>query len=158
MIRLLLLLILITSCSKEDLLTTCQGDCSATMEVPGYLDENGYYHIQLNWKQEFLPRFSIELYATPTSPELRYNNVPVVTAEFTSDREWYFQGEKLNVMQGTEIYFRETDDPNILYTKRIVGPFPEEVKGDTISIQSEIFWEAGSYSKLIYLKENIIIE
>ena len=77
MIRLLLLLILITSCTKEDLLTTCQGDCSATMEVPGSIDSNGYYHVT----NKGLDYFNIKLYATPTSPELRYNHRPVVMAD-----------------------------------------------------------------------------
>ena len=155
---LLVVLLLSVSCSKEDILSTCEGDCEAYMELPGYLDENGFYHIKLNWEQQYLPRFSIDVYATPTSPELRYNKVPVVSAEFTSDRVWYFNGEELNVVQGTEIYFRETGEPNILYTKRIVGPFPEEIKGDTINIQSEVFWEAGSYSKLKYIYSKFIVE
>lgn len=155
---LILLFVLLSSCSKEDLLTACDGDCISWMELPGYVDDNGYYHIKLDWEQQYLPRFSIDVYATPTRPELRYNKVPVVTAEFTSDRVWYFQGEQLNIVQGTEIYFRETEFPNVLYTKRIVGPFPEETQGDTINIKSTIFWEAGRYSKIDFIEEKFIIE
>lgn len=142
---LLLLLALTCSCTKEDLSTTCDGDCSATMVIPGNIDPNGYYHVSTN---DF-KYFNIDLYATPTSTEYHYNGTPYVSAEFTSDN---------GIVQETEIYFRESNIPNKLYTKRIVGPVLDSMVRDTVVITAEIFWDAGSNSKFLYLEEKIIIE
>ena len=47
-------------------------------------------------------------------------------------------------------------DENIkeLYGKRIVGPFPPEMEGDTINIKAVIFWDAG----INYLEKEISID
>ena len=159
MIRLLLLLILITSCTKEDLLTTCQGDCSATMEVPGSIDSNGYYHVT----NKGLDYFNIKLYATPTSPELRYNHRPVVMADPKSDKIYRYKNPNIlgfyeddPVINGITYFSEEIKDGKI-YANVRVDHLPPMV-GDTLNLTVRVFWEAGSYSKLIYLEEKIIIE
>ena len=190
----LVLLILFASCSKDSLSETCSGGCDARMELPGYLDGNGYYHIDLDFTGEYLPRFNIDVFATPIVPEYQYNEVSVVSAEFDSDTFWklgenliyrvsyynpfnseytsstvvpsrveeltlnLFTGQEVNVVQNTEIYFRENKPSAELFTKRIVGPFPPQIVGDTITIYAEIYWEAGNYSKFQYLEEKFIIE
>ena len=86
----LLFLLLATSCSpSDDFSTTCpSGDCQASMEIPGELDRNGYYHVKLDWNREYYPYFNVDVYAEPTSEEYFYNDSPFVTARFDSNLTW----------------------------------------------------------------------
>ena len=190
----LILLVLFASCSKDALPEACSGGCDARMELPGYLDSNGYYHVDLDFNGTYLPRFSIDVFATPILPEYQYNEISVVSAEFDSDTFWklgenliykiayynpfssnytsssvlpsrieeltldIFAGQEINIVQNTEIYFKENKPSQELYTKRIVGPFPPQIVGDTITIFAEIYWEAGNQSKFQYLEEKFIVE
>lgn len=156
------------------------GECDAKMFVPGELDENGYYHIALNWNSDFMPYFSIQVIATEVIPEYRYNGISVVSAEFDSDTFWtldgvvwreplynpftsnvtssgtwlpkevteltldYFKGTNINIAQGTEVYFHKKNE--LFYTKRSIGPIPPQLKGDTVTVYMNVFWDAGGYS------------
>ena len=158
------------------------GECDAKMLIPGELDENGYYHVKLNWNTDFMPYFSMDIVATEVIPEYRYNKISVVSAEFDSDTFWtldgvawqeplynpftsdvsssgtwlptevteltidYFEGVDINIAQGTEVYFSKKND--IFYTKRTIGPFPPDLKGDTVTVFMEVFWDAGNHSVL----------
>ena len=68
------------------------GDCDAQMYLPGEKDDNGYYHIQLDWTTEFMPYFFIEVLAAEVIPEYRYNGVSHVSAEFDTDTFWTLGG------------------------------------------------------------------
>ena len=66
---LVLMLAMFASCSKDDIPQVCyDGSCDASLELPGNLDSNGYYHIDLDWNGEYFPRFSIDVYADATDP------------------------------------------------------------------------------------------
>ena len=182
----LLFLLLATSCTpSDDFSTTCpSGDCDAGVVFPVQPDENGYYHVKLDWTREYLPYFSVDAYAEPTSPEYHYNDSPFVTARFDSNLIWtigdtlvmpdyyynpfgsdrtssgtvlpsekievilsQFRGTKVNIAQNTEIYFSDKGDSK-LYTKRVLGPFPPESIGDTITLYMEVFWDAGIESQV----------
>lgn len=187
--------ILTQACTPEPLDSPCiSGDCDARMIFPSPADENGYYHVQLDWTREYLPYFAVDVEASSISEEYRYNGVPVVEAEFDSDTEWrlgdnvvfteplynpftsnttsagnplpvgtktvnlsQFSGITLNIVQGTGLYFKEVDGK--LYTRRIVGPIPPAVIGDTITLYMKIFWDAGSKSIFKnHYKESFIVE
>lgn len=84
-----ILLLSALSCSKTTVSTTCPtGDCNATIIFTEDIDENGYYHVPLDWNQEYYPYFIVDIEADPTSPEYYYNGDPVVTAQFDSDTAW----------------------------------------------------------------------
>lgn len=57
-----------------------------------------------------------------------------------------YEGEEINIAQNSSIYFSERNDS--LYSKRILGPFPPTMKGDTITVYMRVFWEAGNHSIL----------
>ena len=86
----LLFLLLATSCTPDTTLSTAcpTGNCEAFIEFPVEADRNGYYHVKLDWSREYLPYFSVDAYADPTSPEYHYNNSPFVTARFDSNLVW----------------------------------------------------------------------
>lgn len=187
--------ILLISCTTNDEFSTCvSGDCNAKMIFPVSPDENGYYHMKLDWTREFLPYFGVDIEASLISEEYRYNGVSVASVEFDSNTQWrlgdnvvfteplynpfisnttssgvqlpvgtktinlnQFSGVILNIVQGTELYFKELDGK--LYTKRIVGPIPPVVIGDTITLFMKVFWDAGSKSILKdHYKEKFIVE
>lgn len=190
-----LVLFLALSCSKEDVLATCPtGDCNASIIFPQAADKNGYYHVRLDWNQEYYPYFSVDVEADPTSPEYYYNGDPVVTAQFDSDTAWVigdtlvmkqayykpftgewtstggalpthwknldltqFKGTIVNIAQNTHIYFKKNG--NKMTSKRVLGPFPPHLKGDTITLYMEVMWDAGDNSvRKPYFLEKFIVE
>jgi len=78
------------SCTIDPLpIDTCTtGDCDARMIFPTQADENGYYHIPLDWSRQYLPYFIIDVEASPIVEQLRYNGESVVEARFDSDTSW----------------------------------------------------------------------
>ena len=172
----------LASCQIEPLTPeTCPGGCDAQMIFPVEADENGYYHITLDWKGDYLPWFYVDVEATPVDESYRYNDRSVVEARFDSDTSWIlgkgliiqqplynpffgdytaswepiptstvdinlpqYAGTEINIAQNTSIYFSEQE--GTLRTRRILGPFPPTIKGDTITVYMKVYWDAGPYS------------
>lgn len=65
-----------------------------------------------------------------------------------------FSGFIVPVVPTNKIYFKEYDarmdiykpTGNNLWAKRIIGPIPKYMIGDTITIYGKVFWECGTYS------------
>jgi len=152
-------LVLLTSCTKEEVSTpTCiNNDCSAQLSIPGQLDVNGFYHIDLDWTGDHYPRFSIDIDATITDPWYWYNGIPSVQANFYTEDTWQFNHDILPVVQGARVYLRKYSEERAS-GKRIVGPFPPEMEGDTIEISSRIWWEAGMATKYKDFSIKFIVE
>lgn len=179
-------LLILASCTPDEIATdTCPGGCDAQMIFPVQADANGYYHIELDWTGEYLPWFYVDIKATPTAPEYRYNGDSVVEARFDSNTSWVlgedlviqqplytpfgnytsngipipsswvdvnlpqYKGQEVNIAQNTSLYFSEKNGS--LYSRRILGPFPPTIVGDTITVYMRVFWEAGDQS---ILKDN----
>lgn len=156
---LLILLGFLTSCEKEELSTpTCIGnDCSASFNVPGIQDSNGFYHIDLDWNGIHYPRFTIDVDASITDPWYWYNGIPAVQANFYTETTWQFNYDILPVVQGARINLRKYSDTRAS-GKRTVGPFPPEMEGDTIELSSRIWWEAGVNTKYEDFSIKFIVE
>ena len=147
-------LITLCSCEKEDVLPeVCTGGCEAYLDLPYELDENGYYHIDLDWDGQYYPRFTIDTYASPTEEFWHYNGVSVVQANFYTDKTWKLNNDILPIVQKNRIYLSPNKNSSKLYGRRVVGPFPPEMEGDTITINAVIFWDAG----INYLEKEISI-
>ena len=190
-----ILILTALSCTKRTVHTVCtDGSCDASIIFPTQIDENGYYHIPLDWNQEFYPYFTVDIQADPTSREFYYGGSSVVTARFDSDTTWIigdtlvlkqayykpfsnewtstagalpaewrnlnltqFAGTVVNIAQNTSIYFKQEGDKMI--SKRVLGPFPPHMIGDTINIYMEVMWDAGDYSLTKYhYREKFIVE
>jgi len=190
----LILIAFTHACTKPPLTPdTCPGGCDAQMVFPSNKDQNGYYHVELDWTREYLPYFHLDATASKVDPYYHYNGIGVVSAEFDSNTTWIlgdslvysnptynpftgnyssagamipvnvnelvltqFAGIELNVVQGTSVYF--SDNGTNLKSKRIVGPFPPQMIGDTITIYMEVFWDAGMNSKLERFSEKFIVK
>ena len=150
-----------TSCSPEDSLdppTCIGGECIAQFSVEGIIDENGYFHVNLDWDAEYYPRFNIEVQSNLTDPWWWYNEVPVIQANFYTGDNWQFQNDELPIVQSNRVYLKKIGD-NKAYAKRIVGPIPPQFKNDTIYIEPDVFWDAGDHStKIQYSAIKIILE
>lgn len=191
---LLLMILVASSCTKTEDPTVCiTGDCDAEMIFPITLDENGYYHVDLDWNREYYPYFAIDVNASPIDPFYFYGDRPVASAEFDSDTSWiigdtlvvrqdYFQpftgnwnsngplptftnnlnltqfaGIEVNVAQGSPIYFSEKNGD--FTTKRILGPFPPMMEGDTITVYMKVLWDAGdNFVEKSHFSEKFIVE
>ena len=100
--------------------------------------------------------FTIPLYNPYTGLET-YDGFPIPvqdTVVYLSQ----FQGMVLPIVQNdTRIYFADNEEGRFT-TKRLVGPVPEVMIGDTISVYMRVFWDAGEYSVLKdeYLEKYII--
>ena len=156
---LVLMLAMFASCSKDDIPQVCyDGSCDASLELPGNLDSNGYYHIDLEWNGEYFPRFSIDIYADATDPYWWYNETPVAQANFYTDTTIDVGYDVIPVVQSSRVNLSSRDKSNTLYGKRIVGPFPPEMKGDTIDVKAVIFWDAGINYKEKEISIKFIVE
>lgn len=125
---------------------------NANFYVKGQMDSNGYIHMKLPWNGEFLPRFTIGIEADQ-SP-VRYNGSSVVTAKASSDASW--DGGVygvIDVVQSTTLYL-SPDKNGKAYSKRIVGPIPPQMKGDTLLVNMEIVWDLGKSEE----KKNFLLK
>ena len=156
---LVLMLAMFASCSKDDIPQVCyDGSCDASLELPGNIDSNGYHHIDLDWNGEYFPRFSIDIYADATDPYWWYNETPVAQANFYTDTTIDVGYDIIPVVQSSRVNLSKKGESNTLYGKRIVGPFPPEMKGDTIDVKAVIFWDAGINYKEKELFIKFIVE
>ena len=89
-----LLIILSYSCTKEDIITSpcITGDCDAGLILDYPQDENGYYHVDLDFTGEYYPRFNIFVEADDMYPEYQYNGRTVIEARFDTDTFWTIDG------------------------------------------------------------------
>ena len=140
----LIFLLFLASCSKEDVYpdVCIDGNCNAKLILNYPIDENGYYHVKLDYEQEYKPRFHIEIEADNINDYWRYNGRPVAFAIFNSDASRMLLGDEVKLVQETEVYLSEVD-PNKLYGKRIIGPVVNQFKGDTITVDAKVYWDGG---------------
>ena len=101
--------------------------------------------------------FTIPLY-TPYGGLETYGGFPIATQD-TIVYLNQFAGTVVPVVQNnTRIYFEEYEDGRF-GTKRVVGPFPPELIGDTISIYMKVYWDGGTiYEEKDHYVEKFIIE
>tara|TARA_R110000744_G_scaffold196568_1_gene315831 strand:+ start:1475 stop:2125 length:651 start_codon:yes stop_codon:yes gene_type:complete len=165
----LLLTWTIVSCTKENVKPPLcpDGNCDGSIFAPYPKDSNGYYHVDLDFSSEYLPRFDIFIEADDVDPFYFYNDMGVVQAAFESQSFWTLEnGVEVNIVQETTIYLNNSPQ-NTEYTpsssgrkwaKRIVGPIPPEFIGDTLVIRAEIYWDGGSKVNSQLFVEKFIIE
>ena len=81
----LLLTWTIVSCTKENVKPPLcpDGNCDGSVFAPYPKDSNGYYHVDLDFSSEYLPRFDIFIEADDVDPFYFYNDMGVVQAAFS---------------------------------------------------------------------------
>ncbi len=118
-----LLALLTLSCTKpDDVSSPClSGDCDARLILNYPQDENGYYHVDLDFDGEYYPRFDIYVEADDMYEEYQYNGMTVIEAKFDTDTYWNVDGDlnfsvplynpwlSLRTYNGTQIPVGSTD-------------------------------------------------
>lgn len=99
--------------------------------------------------------FTISLYQ-PWLGLWTYDGVPI-PYENTTIYLNQFEGTIVPVVQDTQIYFSDDELGNFT-TKRVVGPFPPSMIGDTISIFMKMRWDIGDILVKDDYIEKFIIE
>ena len=99
--------------------------------------------------------FTISLYQ-PWLGLWTYNGTPI-PYENTTIYLSQFDGTIVPVVQNTSIYFSD-DEEGRFSTKRVVGPFPPTMIGDTISIYMKVRWDIGESLIKDHFVEKFIIE
>ena len=99
--------------------------------------------------------FTINLYQ-PWLGLWTYDGVPI-PYENTTIYLNQFEGTIVPVVQDTQIYFSDDELGNFT-TKRVVGPFPPSMIGDTISIFMKMRWDIGDILEKDNYIEKFIIE
>jgi hypothetical protein len=166
---LVLLTVFTVSCSQEEINPSLcpDGNCDGALYVPFPKDSNGFYHVDLDFNGEYLPRFDIYIEGDDVDPFYYYNDMGVVQAAFQSDSYWLMEnGVQVDLIQDTTIYLNNSPSNNEYipsqvgkkWGKRIAGPIHPQFLGDTITIRAEIYWDGGSKSMSQLFEEKFIIE
>ena len=149
-------------------------------------DENGYTHVDLDWTGEYLPYFPIDVVADElpdgiTSAEFDSDTYWMLGDSLAFTIPLYSPFEGLETYQGTPIPVRDTiiylnqfegtvlnivQDDRIYFSfnalgfasRRIVGPFPPALEGDTINIFMKVTWEEGNSYIQKHYSEKFIVE
>jgi len=127
---LIFLLILFTSCSKEEVFEDVCGNCLVSFDVPFEQDSNGYYIANLSYNSSGAARFNIDTYASVTDSytySIFNGNIDI--------KEY----ENVQVVQNSRL-----DHNDQGFTRRIVGPVLTRFKGDTLVINVETYWEGNA--------------
>jgi len=128
------------------------GDCEAQLVLNAPLDDNGYYHLDLNFSENTYPRFTIYVEADDVDPFYYYNDMGVVTAAFESDTYWYIQGGltvRMPLYQPFTGYYTQAGNPiavqDTLVTLDWFDSYPIPVVQETSSYLKDYF--AGSITR-----------
>jgi hypothetical protein len=126
--------------------------------IEGKFDSNSYWIIGENLAVT-LPLYNPfrSLYSSP------YFRTPILVGTKTIILS-QFENQIVPLVPETGIYFKEYDprmdtykpSSENLWSKKIIGPIPYKMKGDTIKIYCKVSWECGNYSLTYPDRTNII--
>lgn len=109
------------------------------------------------WTVDGELNFSIPLYS-PWLSLNQYNGTPIPVGNVDVSLDFFDEYVIPVVQRDTRIYLQPSNNGSLI-GKRIVGPISPQVLNDTITIYSEVLWEAGSnYRVKDDLFAKIIIE
>jgi len=137
---------LFLSCSPEPLAepTCLGGDCTAIIKP---IVENNTFTFDIDENNPKIQYFTIEVHATPTSPQWRYNGIPAVSGYWSGDLTYFVRNsysfDEINSAD-RETFGSLVGDKVII--SQIIGVRPE-LSGKTLNLQVDIWWEAGKYTK-----------
>ena len=127
---LITMLLIFSSCTKEEVFEDVCGDCLVNFEVPFEKDENGYYHATLNYNSAGSARFNIDTYASVTESTISSIFVGDITIN---------EAMMLYMVQPSRLIHDENG-----FTRRVVGPVLTKNIGDTLTVKVETYWESNS--------------
>jgi hypothetical protein len=138
---------LFLSCAPEPLAepTCIGGDCTAIIRP---IVENSTFTFDIDEDNPKIQYFTMEVYATPTSEQWRYNGNPIVTGSWSGDLTYFIRnsyGFDEISSADRETYGRLQGNQVII--TQIIGVKPSQ-SGKTLNLQVEVMWEAGEFTKV----------
>lgn len=133
---------LFLSCSPETSVepVCLGGDCTAIIKP---IVENSTYSFDIDEDNSKIQYFTIEVHASATSHEWRYNGVPVVSAYWSGDLTYYvrtpYTFDEIN--SADRETFGSLHGDKVVITQ-IIGVRPDQ-SGKTLNLQVDVWWEAG---------------
>ncbi len=133
---------LFLSCSPETSVepVCLGGDCTAIIKP---IVESSTYSFDIDEDNSKIQYFTIEVHASATSHEWRYNGVPVVSAYWSGDLTYYvrtpYTFDEIN--SADRETFGSLHGDKVIITQ-IIGVRPDQ-SGKTLNLQVDVWWEAG---------------
>ena len=133
---------LFLSCSPETSVepVCLGGDCTAIIKP---IVESSTYSFDIDEDNSKIQYFTIEVHASATSHEWRYNGVPVVSAYWSGDLTYYvrtpYTFDEIN--SADRETFGSLHGDKVVITQ-IIGVRPDQ-SGKTLNLQVDVWWEAG---------------
>ena len=158
-----LLPLLFVNCSKpDDVSSPClSGDCNARLIINYPQDENGYYHVDLDFNGEYYPRFNIYVEADDMHSQYQYNGRSVIEARFDTDTFWTVDGSlnfvlplynpwlSLSQYNGTPLPVESTDVSLDFFDGQVIPVVQRESR---IYLSDDCFGGCDEYSSKLYGK------
>jgi len=148
---------LFLSCTPDPLAepTCLGGDCTAVIKP---IVENSTFSFDIDESNPKIQYFTVEVHATPTSPQWRYNGVPMVTGYWSGNlsytvRNSYGYDEIQSADRETYGSFKD----NKMIITQVIGVKPE-LSGKTLDLEVEVWWEAGQYTQHKTFKRKITLK
>ena len=158
-----LLPLLFVNCSKpDDVSSPClSGDCDARLIINYPQDENGYYHVDLDFDGEYYPRFNIYVEVDDMHSQYQYNGRSVIEARFDTDTFWTVDGSlnfvlplyspwlSLSQYNGTPLPVESTDVSLDFFDGQVIPIVQRESR---IYLSSDCFEGCDEYPSKLYGK------
>ena len=148
---------LFLSCAPESSISpVCiGGDCTAVIKP---ITEDSPFTFDIDETNPKIQYFTVKVHATPTSPQWRYNGVPVVTGYWSGNLTYFIRNsygdDEINSAD-RETYGAFNNDTVII--TQLIGVKPEH-SGETLDLQVEVWWEAGEFTTSKVITKKITIE
>ena len=133
---------LFLSCAPESSIApVCiGGDCTAAIRP---IVENGTYSFDIDEDNPKIQHFTIEVYASATSHDWRYNGVPAVSAYWSGDLTYYvrtaYTFDEIN--SADRETFGRLEGDRVVITQ-VIGVVPSQ-SGKILNLEVDVWWAAG---------------
>tara|TARA_R110001592_G_scaffold10354_3_gene53852 strand:- start:3268 stop:3765 length:498 start_codon:yes stop_codon:yes gene_type:complete len=116
------------------------GNCTAVIKP---IVENSTYTFDIDESNSKIQYFTVEVHATPTSEEWRYNGVPVVSAYWSGDLTYFVQTPYTldEVNSADRETFGRFEGNRVIITQ-IIGVRSSQ-SGKTLNLSVDVWWDAG---------------
>jgi hypothetical protein len=131
------------------------GDCTAIIKP---IVESSTFSFDIDESNPKIQYFTVEVHATPTSPQWRYNGVPMVTGYWSGNLSYTVRNSYgYDEIQSAdrETYGSFVEDKIVI--RQVIGVKPEH-SGKTLDLEVEVWWEAGENTQWKTIKRKITLK
>ena len=135
--------------------TCLGGNCTAIIKP---IQQTNSFSFDIDENNPKIQYFTVEVHATPTSPQWRYNGIPAVSGYYSGNLKYYIRNsysyDEINSAD-REVFGKFTGNKVIL--RQIIGVDPT-LSGETLKLNVEIWWEAGEHTVVRNFSQNFLLK